>query len=162
MIEERYECRGKGWSCVSSEFEKCNGCGYIAHIYNPHVHRPQDGPAQRQMEAERYARSLWACYHVITEKFDRTVCTGSMGRDGILPGNGREYNVVNWHARCVRDVVTAASGMTVMEFRKCMPNDRRDHQRVADLSGLLPAIESQVNQTYKRPLVQVGRLCRSL
>jgi hypothetical protein len=38
-------------------------------------------------------------YHRRTEEYDWLVCTGPIGRDGILPGNGRELGLINRNAR---------------------------------------------------------------
>lgn len=38
-------------------------------------------------------------YHQITEAYDRTVCTGPVRSDGIMPKDTREASLVNAHAR---------------------------------------------------------------
>lgn len=37
-----------------------------------------------------------------TEEYDRTVCTGPVMRDGVMPGTPRELGLINKHAQAVR------------------------------------------------------------
>jgi hypothetical protein len=45
---------------------------------------------------------LAAEYFLRTEEYDRTVCSGPIGRDGIMPANAHELGAVNRNARQVR------------------------------------------------------------
>ena len=38
-------------------------------------------------------------YYVRTEKYDRLICTGPMGKDGILPANGIELGLICQNAQ---------------------------------------------------------------
>lgn len=41
-------------------------------------------------------------YHERCEAYDRTVCTGPVGRDGILPATNSELRLINRNASAVR------------------------------------------------------------
>lgn len=45
---------------------------------------------------------LAAEYFLRTEQYDRTVCSGPIGRDGIMPANAHEHGAINRNARQVR------------------------------------------------------------
>lgn len=45
------------------------------------------------------AVALWRFYYAQCESYDRTVCTGPMGRDGILPATSHETALIGRHAR---------------------------------------------------------------
>lgn len=45
------------------------------------------------------AVALWRFYYAQCEAYDRTVCTGGMGRDGVLPANSHETALIGRHAR---------------------------------------------------------------
>lgn len=45
------------------------------------------------------AVALWRRYHEQCEAYDRTVCTGPIGRDGIMPATPTEHGLVLRHAR---------------------------------------------------------------
>lgn len=45
---------------------------------------------------------LAAEYFRRTEEYDRTVCTGPISRDGIMPANAHEHGAINRNARQVR------------------------------------------------------------
>lgn len=48
-----------------------------------------------------------ALYYIVrTERFDRRVCTGPMGQDGILPASMREQHLSEYHARDVHQLVS--------------------------------------------------------
>ena len=44
------------------------------------------------------AVALWRSYYAQCEAYDRTVCTGPMGRDGILPATSHERGLIGAHA----------------------------------------------------------------
>ena len=44
-------------------------------------------------------------YHKECEAYDQTVCTGPMGRDGIMPANPREMALINRNANAVRKII---------------------------------------------------------
>lgn len=47
---------------------------------------------------ERRAIEVWCWYYVSTELYDRRVCSGPMGHDGIMPANNSERWVCERHA----------------------------------------------------------------
>jgi hypothetical protein len=49
-------------------------------------------------------------YHEETEAYDRSVCTGPEGRDGIMPANSREQALISANARRVFEVLAAECG----------------------------------------------------
>lgn len=62
-------------------------------------------------------------YHRRTEAFDRTVCTGPIGRDGIMPANARELGLINANAQRIRrELVDRAvrAGFTEAQFKEAM------------------------------------------
>lgn len=64
---------------------------------------------------------LAAEYHRRTEEYDRTVCTGPMGRDGIMPATTKELFLINRNARDVwHELVKKAveQGFSRDEFRR--------------------------------------------
>jgi hypothetical protein len=48
--------------------------------------------------SEAYLRELAEEYHRRAEEYDRTVCTGPVGRDGILPASHYELTMINRNA----------------------------------------------------------------
>src|SRR3990172_12696798 len=44
------------------------------------------------------ACELWEEYYKKTEDFDRSVCTGSEGKDGVLPANSEERSAIEKNA----------------------------------------------------------------
>ncbi len=62
-----------------------------------------------------------------TEAYDRTVCTGPMGVDGILPNNPREYLLINRFAiKLAREIYkrSVELGIPHEELRKAISNYR--------------------------------------
>lgn len=53
---------------------------------------------ERDMRLEDYATR----YHTECEHYDRTVCTGPMGRDGVMPATPREMALITRNAHAVR------------------------------------------------------------
>jgi hypothetical protein len=47
--------------------------------------------------------ALARAYHERTEAYDRTVCTGPIGRDGIMPATPREFGLINRNAALVKN-----------------------------------------------------------
>ena len=45
------------------------------------------------------AVTLWRSYYAQCESYDRSVCTGPMGRDGVLPATSRETALIGRHAK---------------------------------------------------------------
>jgi hypothetical protein len=52
-------------------------------------------------EQDKYLHSLAEEYHTRCEDYDRTVCTGQVGRDGILPATNWEVRQINLNALAV-------------------------------------------------------------
>ena len=55
------------------------------------------------------AVALWRNYYAACEAYDRTVCTGPMGRDGILPATPHELALIGRHAIARRSVAMQAA-----------------------------------------------------
>jgi len=53
-------------------------------------------------ERDNRLHELATRYHTECEAYDRTVCTGPVGQDGILPANPRELGMINRNAHAVR------------------------------------------------------------
>jgi len=71
-------------------------------------------------------RRLWDLaveYHQRCEAYDRTVCTGPIVKDGIMPVTHRELALINRHAVVVRrDIAQRAEqmGFTRKELQKAI------------------------------------------
>jgi hypothetical protein len=62
-------------------------------------------------------------YHERCEAYDRTVCTGPIGRDGIIPVSHQELALVNRNASAVlRDVLQRAAekGIDLTDMRRAI------------------------------------------
>lgn len=62
-------------------------------------------------------------YHQRAEAYDRTVCTGPMGPDGIMPATHAELAAINRHAdQLRRELVDRAlrAGFTAEQFKEAM------------------------------------------
>lgn len=62
-------------------------------------------------------------YHERTEAYDRTVCTGPIGIDGIMPATPRELGLINRNARAVRSEIIREAvnlGFTEQQFNEAM------------------------------------------
>lgn len=53
-------------------------------------------------ERDKRLHELARHYHTACEAYDRQVCTGFMGQDGIMPANPREMALINRNAHLVR------------------------------------------------------------
>lgn len=72
-------------------------------------------------ESEIKAMELAKRYRDQTEAYDRTVCTGPIGRDGILPRTPRETALINRNAVKVRREImaeAAAHGISAEQMRQ--------------------------------------------
>lgn len=65
---------------------------------------------------ERARHAIAREYYLRAEAYDRTVCTGPMGRDGILPGSDWEGVLINRHAIALRKELMDRTGMSYREF----------------------------------------------
>jgi len=54
------------------------------------------------VEQDQYLHKLAEEYHTRCEDYDRRVCTGPIGRDGILPMTNQEMGAINRNALAVR------------------------------------------------------------
>lgn len=72
------------------------------------------------MEISLTLRELAQAYHDRCELYDRTVCTGPMGRDGIRPSDAREIAIISRYARQVLTDLSNESGFSVEELRKAI------------------------------------------
>lgn len=59
-------------------------------------------------EAFEHAFRAWCRYYDECEAYDRSVCTGPVCRDGIMPMTARERSLVGQHALKKRDEVARA------------------------------------------------------
>lgn len=57
-------------------------------------------------ECDNRLQELATRYHTECETYDRTVCTGRMGQDGIMPANPHEMALINRNAHAVRKRLT--------------------------------------------------------
>ena len=57
-------------------------------------------------ERDNRLHELATRYHTECETYDRTVCTGPMGRDGIMPATPHEMGLINRNAHAVRKRLT--------------------------------------------------------
>lgn len=71
----------------------CNGCEECTDYVDFMVGRFPE-PTERELKL----RALAVRYITETEAFDRTVCTGPIGRSGILPATPQELGAINRHA----------------------------------------------------------------
>jgi hypothetical protein len=53
-------------------------------------------------ERDNRLHELATRYHTECEAYDRTVCTGPLGRDGIMPATPNEMGLINRNAHAVR------------------------------------------------------------
>lgn len=64
-------------------------------------------------------------YHRRCEAFDRTVCTGFIGPDGLMPANRHELALVGKHAKQMVDLLAAEIGIDraalLSEIRRATP-----------------------------------------
>lgn len=77
---------------------------------------------------DRMLVQLAAEYHQRTEAFDRTVCTGPMGHEGIMPANHRQRALINANAQRIRrELVDRAvqAGFTEAQFKEAMMHSIR-------------------------------------
>lgn len=58
-------------------------------------------------ERDNRLHELATRYHTECETYDRTVCTGPVGEDGIMPANYREMALINENAHKVRKQIEA-------------------------------------------------------
>lgn len=71
----------------------CNGCEECTDYEELMMGRFPE-PTERELKL----RALAVRYIAESEAFDRTVCTGPIGRDGILPATPQELGAINRHA----------------------------------------------------------------
>jgi len=78
---------------------------------------------------DRYLHDLAEEYHRRTEEYDKMVCTGPMGRHGVLPANGIERGKIERNAlELLRELQYRAvrqCGATGREVREAIQNWRR-------------------------------------
>ncbi len=51
---------------------------------------------------DKIARALWACYYLLTEMYDRRVCTHTAKDGTAMPADGREAAAINVEANMLR------------------------------------------------------------
>jgi hypothetical protein len=57
-------------------------------------------------EKDKYLHHLAKEYNLRCESYDRKVCTGQIGRDGIVPATREEMGIISRHARQVMKELT--------------------------------------------------------
>lgn len=106
--------------------EHCNGSGKIK--------RQRCGKRIVIPCPHNVLHDLAAQYHQRTEAYDRTVCTGPMGRDGILPADGYERGLINSHARRVANELgakIATLGFTPKQWQRAIYDAAHEMPRAA-------------------------------
>ncbi len=84
-------------------------------------------------ERDQKLHELATRYHTECELYDRTVCTGPVGMDGVMPATPREMGLINRNAKAVRSRIEAeatSDGFTREELARAIskwhgqvPND---------------------------------------
>lgn len=67
-------------------------------------------------------------YHQRSEEYDRAVCTGPIGPDGIMPANHTELAKINRHAEQLRRELgdrALRAGFTLVQFKEAMMHHMR-------------------------------------
>lgn len=88
---------------------------------------------------------LWGLareYQWRTEAFDRTVCTGPVGRDGVMPISARQLTLIARNAKKVLDDLrrrAEAEGYTFEALRMAMRSYNNSPEAVADMRAIFPA-----------------------
>lgn len=80
-------------------------------------------------------------YYKRTEAFDRTVCTGPIGRDGIMPIDHQQAAIIGRNAYLVfRDLCRAAEsdGFSSKELKEAMRSYVQSHQFQQDMDLNFP------------------------
>lgn len=91
------------------------------------IHTAQGEMMEEPMSVSQLLHELAKSYHDETEAYDRSVCTGPIGPDGIIPANHREMGMINMNARDVMHKLTKqaeAIGITKSELHKAIANYR--------------------------------------
>ncbi len=93
---------------------------------------------------EELAHKLLACYEYLTERYDRSVCTGGFLRGSAMPLDSYERTRINQYAReCRKQLDAAARRLEVLPELERLRNAARsrrtyeDDKRTAEESGLL-------------------------
>ena len=81
-----------------SWIEKTIGNSLAKEEPAPSSHTYLQGTFESSAE-DKYLHELAKEYHEKCEAYDRTVCTGPIGRDGILPVNSHERKLICENAR---------------------------------------------------------------
>lgn len=84
-------------------------------------------------ERDKRLHELATRYHTKCEAYDRTVCTGPTGKDGIMPATYREMALINQNAHAVRKQIeeeAAREGIgreelarAISKWHGSLPND---------------------------------------
>lgn len=89
---------------------------------------------------EKRLRELAREYHERTEAYDRTICTGPIGRGGIMPATIDQQALINRHAGTVRDelgIEAARQGFSPKQWREAISNAAHEmpNAKVSDPAG---------------------------
>ena len=93
---------------------------------------------------EELAHKLLACYEFLTERYDRSVCTGGFLRESAMPYDSYERTKINQYAReCRKQLDAAALRLEVLpELERLRgaamsQHSYEEYKRTAEESGLL-------------------------
>ncbi len=76
-------------------------------------------------------------YHVDCELYDRTVCTGGMGKDGVLPANRTEQQKIEAHALDKRSFYAKKAKMLSVDFDEIIRDNRVIDEAIRVVSAQL-------------------------
>lgn len=84
-------------------------------------------------ERDNRLHELATRYHTECEAYDRTVCTGPVGQDGVMPANPRELGMINRNAHAVRKALEEEAqregigreelALAIRKWHGSVPND---------------------------------------
>jgi hypothetical protein len=75
-------------------------------------------------------------YHVNCELYDRTVCTGGMSQDGVLPANGWERGKINQNAAMELSKACRAAEMLSIDLRPIISSERVIQESIRRVKAL--------------------------
>ena len=82
-----------------------------ATVFTTFAEMDGDDPFSSKWRPDPTLNRLGARYHDECEAYDRMVCTGPTGRDGVRPSNAREQALISRNAAAVRERLEAEAGV---------------------------------------------------
>ena len=67
-------------------------------------------------------------YHAECDRYDSAICTGPIGRDGVMPADAVEFRLINRNAQSVRARLFAGLEFSVREINQAIADVSR-HSR---------------------------------